>query len=531
MGQESNKGMNMKNPIKTETIWEALKIAVNEMKDSTMYIYEGRQISYNEVDEISDRLATGLLKLGFQKGDKIGIIGLNQPECLYTYFAAAKIGVAITGLSVRYRDSELDYMINQSKTRAILSLTSLFDMDYVNFFDNFKKTIPSVKEYIFMGGQGFDGSISFETLIKTEIDRELIDRANNEVTPDDTILIIYTSGTTGRPKGTVITHKSQLASAYAQAVHIKISPDDMMSLALPLNHVGGITCGVLTALLGKSKILLIPMFSPDYVIEQMKKFKLTIATGVPTIHTLLLMNEKFKEIDTSAIRLVVSGGSNSDTTLLTQLHEAYPNAVVMNLYGLSETSGMVVMSPWESSFDYTLKSIGKPVGDLELKIIDEKNNIVGTDVVGQICFKGDQVIKEYLDMPEATKNGFDKEGWVLTGDMGCIDENGYIILMGRKKEMYIQGGFNVYPVEVENLITSHPKVAMAAGIGIPDKILGEVGKYYIVPAPGAEINEKEIIEFCKEHLADYKIPRKIEFRKELPMTPAGKIQKAALKED
>ncbi len=519
----------MKNTIKAKTIGEALKLAANEMKDGTMYLYEGCEISYNQVDEISDHLATGLLQLGFKKGDKIGIIGLNQPEWIYTYFAAAKIGITITALSVRYKDSELEYMINQSQTRAILTIPSLFDMDYVQFFKNFRSKISCVKEFIFMGGPGFEGSISFDDLLKTKIDRNLINSAKEKVNPDDTIIIIYTSGTTGRPKGACITHRSQLASAYAQAVHIKMTPKDMILLVLPLNHVGGISCGVLTALLGKGTGLLIPMFSPDHVITQMKKYPITIAAGVPTTHTLLLMNAQFKDIDTSNIRLVISGGSNADAALLNRLNTAYPKASIMNLYGLSETSGTVVMSPWESDFDHTVKSIGKPLGEIEIKIIDEKHK--PTDGIGEICFKGDPVIREYLNLPEDTKTGFDENGWVLTGDMGYIDENGYIILMGRNKEMYLQGGFNVYPVEVENHITNHPKVAMVAGIGIPDQILGEVGRYYIVPVPGAVVTEKEIIEFCKEHLANYKVPKTIEFRDELPMTPAGKIMKARLKKE
>lgn len=518
------------NSIQADTIGKELASAATDSPGLTMMIYEGEEISFKQMDIITDRLASGLLKLGFGKGDKIGIIGLNQPEWLYTYFAAAKIGVVITGLSVRYRDSELDYIINQSQTRAIISLAALGDTDYISFFSSFRKKIQTVKEYIFIGESGFEGSYSFQDLMNSEIDDIALNKAKAGVSPEDDMIIIYTSGTTGTPKGALITHKSQLASATAQALHTKIGPDDLFPLALPFNHVGGITCGVLAALLGRSKYVLIPMFSPDYIAEQCTKYTMTISIGVPTMHTLLLMTESYKAIDHDGIRLVIVGGSNADGTLLSQMAETYSNANVMNLYGLSETSGMVVMSPWDCDSEMTIQSIGKPVGEVKMRIVDEKGNDVPVGEIGELCFKGDAVIKGYYNMPEKTSAAF-RDGWLFTGDMGLLNDEHYIILKGRKKEMYIQGGFNVYPVEVENLIASHPKVAMVAGIGVKDNVLGEVGRYYVVPAPESDPTEDEIKEFCKQHLADYKVPKQIVFRKELPMTPAGKIMKSVLEKE
>lgn len=516
--------------INTQIVWKALQTACDVSPDDCMLIYESQEISYQMVNEISDRVACGLLNLGFKKGDKIGIIGLNQPEWLYTYFAAAKIGAVVTGLSVRYRESELDYILNQSRTRAVLCLTSFIDMNYVAFFNDFKDRIPTVTDFIFMGEGDIGEHLSFDALKATEINPTQLDQAKASVQPDDTMIIIYTSGTTGQPKGALITHKSQMASAHAQAVHTRVSPQDIFPMPLPFNHVGGITCGILTALLGRTTCLLIPMFSPDYVVKQIKKYPVTAMPGVPTIHTLLLMNEEFKAMDHQKVRLVITGGSNADSTLLAQLIETFPNATVMNLYGLSETSGMVIMNSWDSDFETVLHSIGKPIGDLEIKIVDESGHEVAPGETGEICFKGDAVIKEYFDMPEKSKDAF-QDGWVLTGDMGYNDKDGNVFLRGRKKEMYLQGGFNVYPVEVENLIASHPKVAMVAGIGVPDDVLGEVGQYYIIPAPGSDPTAEEIKEFCKQRLADYKVPRHIIFRSELPLTPAGKIMKAALKEE
>ena len=511
-------------------IWQALKDAVQADPNGRGYIYNGRDITFKEVDDISDRVACGLLKLGFQKGDRIGIIGLNQPEWIYTYFAAAKIGAAVVGLSVRYRDVELDYILNQSQTRAIVTLADFAGMmDYVAFFDGFRSRIPTVKDYIFIGGTGFDGSHAFSDLMNTPVDRAALDQAQAAVTPDDLMIIIYTSGTTGRPKGAGITHKSQLASARGQAVHTKVTSEDLFPLALPFNHVGGITCGLLTVLLARGVCDLVPMFDPNQIIEKSKINPPTIMPGVPTMHALLLMNENIAALNSENVRIVITGGSNAEPALLTSIYNTFPNAKVMNLYGLSESSGALVLSPWESDFDTTVRSIGKPIADFQVKVMDQEGGQVPTGEVGELYFKGDAVVPGYFQMPEETAETFDADGWLHTGDMGYVDENGYITLMGRLKEMYIQGGFNVYPVEVENLISKHPKVAMVAGIGVPDPVMGEIGRYYIVPKPGENPTEDEIKAFCKEHTADYKVPKQIVFRPELPLTPVGKIMKSQLK--
>ncbi len=516
---------------KTEIVWKALEAAAKALPDHRGYVYLGDEITFKEMDEASDRVASGLLKLGFQKGDRIGIIGLNQPEWIYTYFACAKIGAVVVGLNVRYRESELDFMINQSEAKGVVTIPKLGDMDYVSFFQGFGPRIPSVKEFIFIGTEGFPGSRSFQSLLETEVDRGALDKAEADITPEDLMIIIYTSGTTGKPKGAAISHGSQLASARAQAGHTRVTEDDLMLLPLPMNHVGGITCGVLTCLLGKGTSVLIPAFVPDDVIKQAIRYRPTVFAGVPTMHVLLLMNENLKNWDRRKIRLVITGGSNAEPELLNKLKEAFPNASLMNLYGLSESSGAVVMSPWESDFDTTVRSIGKTIGNFRAKVIDGEGREVPEGTTGELCIQGSAVAGGYFRMVEETEEAFDKNGWLHTGDMAYLDKAGYITLMGRRKEMYIQGGFNVYPVEVENLLSKHPKVAMVAGIGVSDPVLGEVGRYYIVPNPGAEPSEEELKEFCRQHLADYKVPKQVVFLKELPLTPVGKIRKAKLKED
>jgi acyl-CoA synthetase (AMP-forming)/AMP-acid ligase II len=517
---------------RTNLVWKALDVAARTLPDRRGYVYQGEEISFKDMDERSDRVAAGFLKMGIDKGDRIGIIALNQPEWLYTYFAAAKIGAVVVGLNVRYRESELDYMLNQSQAKAVVTLPQLGDMDYVSFFKGFREKIPTVQHFFFIGSEGFPGSLPFAPLLQTAVDEKSLASAKAAVAPEDLMIIIYTSGTTGKPKGAAITHQSQMASATAQAEHTRAGEDDLILLPLPFNHVGGITCGVLTLLAGKGTCVLIPVFIPDVVIEAAITYQPTLFAGVPTIHVLCMMSEKFATwVTRDRVRMLISGGSNAEPDLLKKLTAAYPRATVMNLYGLSESSGAAVMSTWDSDFETTVRSIGQPIGPFQVKIIDLRGNELPKEETGELLLKGDCVAAGYFRMPEETAAAFDQDGWLHTGDMARINERGYITLVGRKKEMYIQGGFNVYPVEVENLLVQHPKVMFAAGIGVPDPVLGEVGRYYIVPKPGvSDISEEEIKSFCRESLADYKVPKQVVFRPELPLTPLGKVMKSALKE-
>lgn len=521
----------MEGILKADTIWSALEQAAAGQPEKAGYIYGSQEIGFKEMDALSDRMAAGLQKLGIQKGDAIGIICLNQPEWLYTYFAAAKLGARVVTLSARYRESELESIINHSQAKVLVCLTESADMNYVAFLSDFRSKVPSVETYIFIGGKGFEGSYSLADLLDTEINRESLDRAKAEVGPEDLMMILYTSGTTGRPKGAGITHRSQLAAARAQAEHIRATKADVIPLALPFNHIGGATCGILTALLAMAACILIPVFDPDEFIRQSNKYQATLMPGVPTMYTLLLLNENLGGWDTRAMRLFITGGSNADPNLLSRMLRAFPNATMMNLYGLSESSGAVVMTPWDCDFETLLRSIGKVIGDTRVKIVDDLNNDVPVGETGELCFKGSSIIPDYYQMPGETEESFDWDGWLHTGDLGRMDENGLITLMGRKKEVFVQGGFNVYPVEVENLIAKHPKVSMVAGIGVADSILGQIGRYYIVPYPGETLTEEEIMAYCKKHLADYKIPKQIAFRKTLPLSPVGKVMKTVLKEE
>lgn len=508
------------------TIAAALAAAAAEHEHRRAYIDDGQVHSFRDTDNCAAALAGRLAAAGIERGDRIAVIAPNQIEWVHVFFAAAKLGAVIIGLSVRYRDTELDYMLSDSKATMVISLAEYAEYDYRRYFSAAKAEgrLPDLRHVVYLAPRDVHVLAPFAALGEAAA----APVAEAVVGPDDLMMIIYTSGTTGKPKAAGLTHRTMLASAGAQARHIRAAPDDLIQLANPLNHVGGITCGILTFLLAGATCELVPVFKAEIVLDLAMRRPPTVISGVPTMLTLLLRHPKVTEVDFSSVRLVFMGGANVDGAILERLQQVMPGARLMNLYGMTETAGAIVMTPWDCGKDDLLLSIGQPLAGAQMRVVDSAERPVPPGEVGELWFKGLGVIPGYAGAQHGAE-AFDAAGWVHSGDLAYVDQRGYVFLKGRDKDMYIQGGFNVYPVEVENVIASHPAVMLVAGVGVADPVLGQVGRYYVVPKEGAGVTEQELIEYCRSRVANYKVPKEVLFRTELPMTPAGKIQKSVLR--
>ena len=514
----------------TSTIGATLAHAARTRDGASACIDGDHAYSFADIDAAAQQVACGLLALGLQRGDRIGIAALNQIEWLQLFYGAAQIGVTVVGMSLRYRDSELEYMVADSEVKFVFTLGSHADFDFFAMWDRLAPRLPMLKGVIGIDRRRSAGAACLADLLATPLAPQALARAAGQVLDTDLAMVIYTSGTTGRPKGAGLTHASMLASARAEAAHMRLDEHDRLALPMPLNHVGGITCGILSMLIGGGCIDLIAEFKAAHVLDRMALHAPTLVGGVPTMMTLLLMDTQARAIDWNGVRLVYVGGSNVDATLLAQLRARMPNAALMNLYGLSESSGALVMTPWDCTEDDLMNTIGKPIGDGAVRVIGADGSVLGVGEVGELCYRGAGVIAGFVGSA-AAKPALDAEGWLHSGDLGVVDSRGVITLKGRSRDMFIQGGFNVYPVEVESFIARHPSVMMVAGIGVPDPMMGEIGRYYIVAKPGSNLSAAEVTQFCREGLADYKVPRQILLREDLPLTPAGKIHKAALRSE
>lgn len=287
----------------------------------------------------------------------------------------------------------------------------------------------------------------------------------------------------------------------------------------------------MSALVSGGSVALLPAFSPDAALRAIERHRVTFCGAVPTMYVLMLGHESFAERDLSSVRLCVAGGSNVEPALAESIRRGFPGAPIYNLYGLSESSGACVLSRPDDDLETVSRTLGVVIGDFEARVTGPDGEVLPPGETGELQIRGDCVADGYWNMPDETAAVFLPDGWLATGDMVEMEPDGHLVLRGRKKEMYIQGGFNVYPMEIENVLTTHPKVAMAAGIGVPDEVLGEVGRFYVVPRPGVEPpTPEELTAFCRERLADYKVPRQFVVTAEVPLTPVGKIHKALLGE-
>ncbi len=498
-------------------------------------VVDGQPVSFADLDRLAGEVAAGLWAWGVRRGDRVAVAAPNGLPWLGLLFGAARLGAALVTLNPRYREQEFGYMLNQSGARLLLCPAELGGFDYAGFFAGFRSQVPTVERYVFLDRPGrqetWSGAGSFDELVGAGRAAAASGAGPDLAAPaaDDPAVILYTSGTTGRPRGAVLTHRSLLASARAQVGHLGWDERTSTVGALPLNHVGGLTCGVLSLLVAGGTIVVLPAFSPTAVLDATAAHRTTVLSGVPTMFVMLLQTLAEHPVDTSSLRQVIVGGSILDPSLAATVAATFPATQLINLYGLSESSGASVLSAPGDDLGTVTRSIGVVIGDFAFRVVDPDGQPVPAGTVGELQLRGDGVAAGYWDMPAETAETFLPGGWLATGDIVEAEPDGHLVLRARKKEMYIQGGFNVYPAEVEAVLGTHPTVALAAGFGVPDPVYGEVGVYFVVPRPGTEPDPDTLRAWCAERLADYKVPRHITVVAEVPLTPAGKVAKAELR--
>ncbi|MGF7120455.1 class I adenylate-forming enzyme family protein [Rhodococcus sp. AG1013] len=510
------------------TISTMLAARVATAPESTFVHFGGEAFSYAEIDEQSDRVATGWLRLGLGHGDRIAIAATNSPHWIVAHLAAAKIGAVLVTLNVVYREREFTHMLTQSGARALICDAESNGFEFGPFLDQLRPDIPTVEHLVFLGGDEAPGRRRWADLAATEPEPAMLARAAEAVRPTDPAVILYTSGTTGTPKGATITHASLLASAVAQVERFEQSAADVILGVMPFNHVGGLTCTLGSTLVTGGAIALLPRFHPDLVVDVMADTGVTMFVGVPTMYKMVLGADSFAGMDMSSVRLCVVGGSNLEPALAEQVAARFDGVRIANLYGMSETSGACVISPPGDSLETVGRSIGIMTGDFEGRIVDDRNTPLSPGEVGELQVRGGCVAAGYWQLPDESAATFLADGWLATGDVASMSEDGHVSLLGRRKEMYVRGGYNVYPAEIENVLAADPTVALCAVIGVPDETFGETGYAFVVPAPGAAVDPEWLIERCRRTLAKYKVPDRVEVVDGLPMTPAGKIRKVAL---
>ncbi|MCK4436336.1 long-chain fatty acid--CoA ligase [bacterium] len=486
--------------------------------ESIALIYGKKRLTYGQLNEEANRLAHGLIQLGIKKGDRVGILLGNCPEFIISYFAVSRAGASAVPLNTMFKENELRFILGDSQSRAVLTSSPFREI-----LRKISPQLPYLKHKIIFDRRWLWKDISYLNLRR----RQPAAEPSIAISGEEAASIIYTSGTTGRPKGAMLTHNNLLSNVASIKEAFKSTSAEVILCVLPLFHAFAATVCMLFPLSFGSTVVIMDRFVARQVLQTIAEEKVTMFVGVPPMYAVLANTAIPEGCDLSSLRLCISGGA----ALPIEVMKAFEAKYKVSIYegdGPTECSPVTSVNPIEGM--RKPGSIGIPVPGVEMRIVDEEGKNLPPEKIGEIVVKGPNVMKGYLNQPKATEEAI-KDGWFYTGDIGRKDRDGYFYILDRKKDMVNVAGFNVYPREIEEVLYTHPKIAEAAVIGvIHDGLRGEVPKAFIVLREGERMTKEEVITYCQERIADYKVPGYVEFRESLPKTPTGKILKRALRE-
>jgi long-chain acyl-CoA synthetase len=507
-----------------------LEDSAREVPDRTAIIFEETRLSYAAVNVAANQVANGLVQAGIQPGDTVALSCPNLPYFPIVYYGILKAGAVVMPLNILLKPREIAYHLRDADAKAYFCFEGTPDLPLGEMGFTAVQEVDSCEHFFLMTANPaapspIEGAKTLGMLMYNQPAKfETV-----QTHPDETAIILYTSGTTGQPKGAELSHCNLLLNARLSDSMYPRADHDVHLITLPLFHSFGQTVQMNSGLYNRATLVLLPRFTPDAAFSAMERENVTFFAGVPTMYWSLLNHPGADRYDLEKIarqlRLAVSGGSAMPVEVMRAFEEKF-QVKILEGYGLSETSPVATFNRLDR--ESKPGSIGLPVWGISVRLVDQDDHDVGTNELGEIVIRGHNVMKGYYKRPEATA-GVMRNGWFHTGDIGRQDEEGYIYIVDRVKDMIIRGGFNVYPREIEEVLMTHPAVSLAAVLGVPHERHGEEVKAFVILKEGAELTEVELVAWSKENMADYKYPRHIEFRTTLPMTATGKILKSELR--
>lgn len=514
--------------------------------DKEAIVWENVRLTYGELDKLSNRVAGALAQMGIGHGDKVALNCTNLPYFPVVYYAIQKVGAAVVPICVLFTAPEIEYHLRDSDAKAIFVFEGTDALPMLKSTKEAFDKVDSCKDLIVMTSRDADLRRNADKDVRVPSEfptlMEIIADKSDEfemfpTAPDDTCAILYTSGTTGKPKGAELTHLnlwSNVVTTYSIHMPTLDFTDERQKtclITLPLFHTTGQTVQMNTNLYGGNRVVLLPRFDAKQTLDTMASEEVNFWVGVPTMFWALLKYVDENDYNlapiTANMKVCTSGGAPMPVEVMKEFQQRF-GVRVMEGYGLSETSPLATFNHFERPSKPG--TVGQPIFGVEVRCFDDNDNEVARGTRGEIVIRGTNVMKGYYKRPEATAEAF-RNGWFHTGDIGIQDDEGYISIVDRKKDMILRGGYNVYPRQLEEVIITHPAVSLCAVIGIPDERLGEEVKVFVVLKQGQNITAEDFIAWCRTQIAANKYPRHVEFRAELPVGNTGKIFKRALKEE
>lgn len=507
------------------TIGSVLVSNLENNPERQALVFREQRYTYRQVGEQVDRLAEALLHLGIRKGDKVAVDLPNWPEFVFAYLAVLRIGAAVVLVNPRYRQVEVRHILRDSDAVALIVPVEFENFHYLPMVQGLRAELPELRHVIAVGEKEDSPA---DVLAWTELTAHASGNPVPEADIDpgrDIAFLMYTSGTTGKPKGAMITHSNFVKTAVSAAEPFQITSADVFLALVPVTHIIGLFC-LNSAFIAHAKVVLVDIFKAEPVVQIIERERVTIQYAVPTVFALELANAAHHDI--SSLRTGMLAGASVPAELVRRLIAL--DIQVHIQYGMTESGGGLTGTRFEDDLVVRTETVGRALAGVEFKFVDDRRRPVPEGEVGEIAVKSAGVMKGYYKQPDATAAAFDAEGWFYTGDLGCRDARGYIRIVGRKKDMIIRGGYNIYPREVEDVLYTCPHVQEAVLIGVPDPVLGEKTCACIRLQPGSHLSETELKDFCRGKLADYKIPDYVRFVEAFPQTATGKVYKVQLKE-
>ncbi len=540
--------MTEKTGLRHITLGQILDETVEKFPDKKMLVYVDRDfcLTYSEFALVVDELAKGLMALGVEKGEKVAVWATNIPYWVALQFATAKIGAVLLTVNTNYKTSELEYLLFQSHAENLFIIDSYQDTDYINTVYELvpelktqqrgsikSRKFPALKRVCFLGQEKHRGMYSIPEIraLSSLVSRQTYLDRQKSLDPHDVVNMQYTSGTTGFPKGVMLTHFNIGNNGFWIGENQRLSEKDTICLPVPLFHCFGCVLGVLAAVSHGTGMVILEGFDPLLVMASVEQEKCTALYGVPTMFIAVLDHPMFDKFDLSSLRTGIMAGSNCPVHVMEQVMEKMHMKEITICYGLTETSPVMTYTRIDDDIRCRVETVGQPLPCIEVKIIDvDTGETLGPGVQGEICCRGYNVMKGYYNNPGATAETIDKEGWLHTGDLGIMDEKGYLSITGRHKDMIIRGGENIYPREIEEFLYKMDGIRDVQVAAVPSEKYGEEVGAFIIAKENSDLEPSDVKDFCRGRISRYKIPRYVTFVKDYPMTASGKIQKFKLTE-
>lgn len=497
--------------------------------DSPFLVEDGRVVSFSDFREAARKVAAAVIASGIQSGDRVAVWSPNRSEWAIAAFGLQYAGATLVTLNTRFKATEAEQTLNDSGAKLLFCIGRFLGVDYPATLDRSK--LPALESIVVFGESDYD-ALSWNQFLDSaqSVDASTIDARRDSIGPDMPSDIIFTSGTTGRAKGVVTGHGQNLQAFQTFADLLGLESRDRYLVINPFFHSFGYKAGILAALSAGCALYPMAVFDTASVLEAIERDRITVMPGPPTLFQSLLLEPSLGQRDISSLAKATTGAATIPVALIEKMRSVLGIDTVVTAYGLSECCGLATMCRRGDDAETIATTSGCAIPDVELRVADERGNTLGRGVAGEIQIRGFNVMMEYFNNPEATREAITQDAWLHTGDIGLLDARGYLRITDRLKDMFICGGFNCYPAEIENALCAHPDVAVAAVVGRADERLGEVAHAFIIRTPHSDVSTDTLLSWSREQMANYKVPRGISFVDELPLNASGKVLKTQLRE-